>query len=141
MPLDAQEFMALHRHWMWANIIKKHFEGVAAEVGKVGDKPDGPLLLAGHYGAYMSIWYGMLFGTLEVLKKRDVVIPEIQADIDGIFEGLRKYRNAVFHPQEEYLSPKLFEIMKDPDSVRKIWSVHAGLGGYFLAEFKRRRQE
>lgn len=133
--LTTEEFMALHRHWIWAGLIKKQFEPLAAEGNK--KNCDAGSLFLGPYGAYMSIWYGMLFGVLDVLKKRDISIPAIQADIDGIFSSLHMYRNAVFHPQPEYFSHKLLEVMKDKDSVRKIWNVHAGLGSFFLSEVKK----
>ncbi len=134
--LNREEFAALHRHWMWANVIKKHFESAIAEA-KRGGSISPEELFPDPYGAYMSIWYGMLYGVLEVLKEKDVSIPKIQGDIDSIFDSLRLYRNAVFHPQPKYWSQKLFEIMKDQNSAKKIWNVHAGLGEFFLEELGR----
>lgn len=136
--LNQVELMSLHRHWIWASIIKKRFEQTGAELKSPGPV-DPTRFLVGPFGAYMSIWYGMLFGVLEVLKKRGIAIPEIQADMESIFDGLRLYRNAVFHPQEEYFSPKLVAIMKDKDAVKKIYRVHSGIGDWFLAELKRWR--
>lgn len=136
MMLTEAEFMALHRHYMWALVIKKDFEAVIADVAKK-NLPKDKTLFPQSYGAYMSIWYGLLYGILEVLREKKVVIPEIQNDIDSIYESLRRYRNAVFHPQSKYYSDKFFEIMKDPDSPTKIWNVSAGLGGFFLDEFAR----
>jgi len=134
--LNREEFAALHRHWMWANIIKKHFESAIADARQRGAiSPEE--LFPEAYGAYMSIWYGMLYGVLEVLKEKSVAVPKIQGDIDSIFDSLRLYRNAVFHPQPKYWSPKLFEIMNDPESAKRIWGVHAGLGEFFLEELGR----
>ena len=95
--LSSEEFMALHRHWIWADIIKKHFE--AAAKNSTTANPDE--LFLEPYGAYMSIWYG-LYGVIEVLSERGICIPKIQSDIDNIRENLRRYRNAVFHPQPKY---------------------------------------
>jgi hypothetical protein len=128
--------MALHRHWMWGNVIKKHFASEVADTTTRGISNNEQLLFD-KYGAYMSIWYGMLYGTLEGLKKNGVLIPEIQSEIDSIYESLRLYRNAVFHPQAKYFSHKLFKIMEDSESPKKIWKVHAGLGKFFLEEFER----
>jgi hypothetical protein len=48
--LTAQEFMALHRHWMWANIIKQHFETeVRATKGQLLAQPE--MMLADKFGA------------------------------------------------------------------------------------------
>lgn len=134
--LTSEEFMALHRHWMWANIIKKHFEGAIADASKSG-KANPEDLFPEAYGAYMSIWYGMLYGVLVVPSEKNICLPNIQADIDSIRDSLRLYRNAVFHPQPQYWSAKLIEVMKDPESTRRIWAVHTGLGGFFLEELGR----
>ena len=85
----------------------------------------------------MSIWYGMLYGTLEILKEKKIVVPDIQEDIDSIFDSLRLYRNAIFHPQPEYFSPKLVKIMEDQESVVKLWKISRGLGKFFLEELNR----
>jgi len=132
---NKQELLALHRHWMWASIIKQHF---ACEVQKAAARniSDPDRLMPGSYGAYMSIWYGMLFGVLEVFKNKKITLPTIQSDIESVYESLRLYRNAVFHPQEEYYSHKLLAIMKDRESVSKIWKIHSELGGWFLENVK-----
>ncbi|MDD5130759.1 MAG: hypothetical protein PHS66_06930 [Candidatus Omnitrophica bacterium] len=130
--MDKEQFFTLHRHWMWSNVIKTDF---AMEIKKqLGgeDTPKAEIIMPDKYGAYMSIWYGLLFVVLEGLKEEKVIIPEIEDDIKHIYEPLRLYRNAVFHPQKKYWSPKLFKIMEDGNSVDKIWKVHKRLGEYFL---------
>ncbi len=135
--LSREEFAALHRHWMWANVIKSHFDNAIADAKRRGVSSSPEQLFPEPFGAYMSIYYGMLYGLLEVLKENGVSIPKIQGDIDSIFDNLRLYRNAVFHPQPKYWSPKFFEIMKDRDSAIKIGNVHAGVGEFFLDELGR----
>ena len=80
----------------------------------------------------------MLFGVLEALKKEKIVIPEIENDINSIYDSLRLYSNAVFHPQPKYWSEKLLRIMEDRGSVGKIWKVHKRIGKYFLEEMQER---
>jgi hypothetical protein len=93
--MDREQFFSLHRHWMWCNVIKKHFEDEVEKLieGKLESKAEK--LMPDKYGAYMSIWYGMLFGVLEVLKEGGVVITEVEGDINDIYESLRLYRNAI----------------------------------------------
>ena len=134
--MDDEKLMTLHRHFMWCNIIKKHFEG---EIQKsIKSKIDLEESIADYYGAYMSIWYGMLFGLLEALKHEKVIIQEIENDINDIYEPLRFYRNAVFHPQPKYWSNKLLKIMEDKASAGKLWKIHKRLGKYFLEEMQKR---
>ena len=137
--MDNQKFLTLHRHWIWCEIIKKNFDN---EIKKLVDgklSQDAKLLMPGSYGAYMSIWCGLLFSVLETLKNKDVVIRDVESDINDIYEPLNLYRNAVFHPQPKYWPHKLFEIMKDKDSADKIWRVHSALGKYFLEEINKKK--
>jgi hypothetical protein len=130
--MTRQEFMALHRHYIWGLVIRKNFEVAIKAANGTGQKAED--LFVKPFGAYMFVWYGMLYGILEVLKKKRVSIPAIQTDIDGVYDSLRLCRNAVFHPQPEYFSPKLFKIMEDQDAVNKIWRISKGLGKFFLDE-------
>ena len=136
--LAGEKLMTLHRHFMWCNIIKKNFENEISKSLKSNSKIDMEEVIADYYGAYMSIWYGMLFGVLEALKDEKIIIPEINWHITDIYEPLRLYRNAVFHPQPEYWSSKLLKITEDEDSVKKIWTVHNIIGKYLLEEMQER---
>ena len=46
------------------------------------------------------LWYGILFSVLEALRKIKISVPEIQEDINKMYPVLKRYRNAVFHVQE-----------------------------------------
>jgi len=129
--LNFEEFMALHRHWMWANIMREDFESELAKK-KVLKHP-----FPDRIGAYMSLWYGMLFGVLEVVKNKQIDIPGLE-DMNSIYKPLKLFRNAVFHAQPKYWSPKLFEIIEHKDSVQKIRQIHGALGEYFLKTLRSR---
>lgn len=132
--LTREEFMALHRHYIWGRVIKTDLENsMTAQKGNLS--PENLYVLP--VGAYWCIWYGMLYGVLEVLKEKRIRIPSIQTDIDSICDRLRLFRNAVFHPQPEYISPKLFNLMQDPESVNTIWRISAGLSDFFIEELDR----
>ena len=138
--MNDEELMTLHRHYMWCNIIKKNFEKEIQKSIDTKSKVDIEAVMPDYYGAYMSIWYGMLFGVLEVFKNKEINILEIENDINDVYDSLRLYRNAVFHPQPQYWSPKLLEIMKDKHSAEKIWKIHNRLGKYFLDEMRGRTE-
>ncbi|MFH1894095.1 MAG: hypothetical protein ABIK83_15590 [Candidatus Zixiibacteriota bacterium] len=93
--------------------------------------------IADKWTTYMFLWYALLYSVLETFEKYGVSFPEVQNDIDDVLAPLRRLRNAVFHPQSKYWSPKLFEFIGMNESVRKIHSIHSHLGRYFLSEFKK----
>ena len=137
--MNSEQFMTLHRHWIWCEIIKGSFELEIKKHPPDKVKQKMEHLMLGPYGAYMSIWYGMLFSILETLKGENVTIPNVESEIKDIYKPLRLYRNAVFHPQPKYWSHKLFEIMKDTESSSKIWKTHNAISKYFLKEIDTRR--
>lgn len=118
--MNDEELATLHRHYMWCNIIKGDFDKEGKKFINSKTKVDMDEVMPDYYGAYMSIWYGMLFGVLEVFKNKKISIPAIENDINDIYDSLRLYRNAVFHPQPKYWSDKLLKIMEDPQSYNPI---------------------
>ncbi len=126
----------IHRHWIWANTIKLLFHKEITKVSRHRSNNDYVRIFISPYGTYMCMWYGLLFAVLEALKEEKIIIPNIQKDIDDIYSSLRHFRNAVFHAQKKYWSPKFFEIMKDHDSADKIWKVHKEVGDFLLSKIK-----
>lgn len=131
MALDLPAFMTLHRHWMWSNIMRIHFDQ-AIQSGKELDA-----MLADRTACYMSIWYGMLYGAIEEFQKSKEEVPGIDLD-DPFWIQLRRYRNAVFHPQSEYFSDKFLDLVKNPDSVAKIRGAHEAFSAFFLDQVPKR---
>ena len=129
--MDNETFITLHRHWMWANVMKQHFDG---ELGK-GVKL--PFNIADRPGAYMLLWYGLLFSVLETFQNAGITFPDIQQEIDEIYEPLKDLRNAVFHPQPRYWPKKLLGFISMKDTPVKVRTVHSFIGGYFLQEIRR----
>ena len=135
--LSSEELMVLHRQWMWANVMRESFY---AHLGEGGNAKPAEEFFPDRVGGFMCVWYGMLFSVLEVVKEKSLAIEGIE-DLDTIYEPLRLFRNAVFHAQPKYWSPKLFEIMKDPESALKIRKIHSALGKFFLTELRNRREK
>jgi hypothetical protein len=117
---------AIHRHWIWANRVREEYgTQLRANPPASGDMLDWFLNSS---GMHMCLWYGLLFSVCEGLRENGFSVPAVQAEIDGIYDALRLFRNAIFHVQSEYWSPKLFRIMEDPQK------VHEGLGEWFLTQ-------
>ena len=134
--MNNEKISIIHRHWIWANTINLLFHNEVLKLNKPASNNDYVKLFISPYGAYMCIWYGLLFAILEALKEEKITIPDIQNDIDDIYNSLRHFRNAVFHAQKKYWSPKFFKIMKDKYSVDKIWRVHKKIGDFLLSKIK-----
>ena len=128
--MDSQEILVMHRHWIWANIFKQHFDQELAS--SISD----PTNIADRHGAYMLVWYSMLFSVLESFRRLGVEFNEIKDNIEVIYEPLKRLRNAVFHPQPSYWPNKLLRFLKIPDSPQRIRRIHSFLGKYFLAQIE-----
>ena len=119
---------SIYRQWIWADHLRNYF---SAEL------PEKELNLSENftiepYWMFMCLWYGVLFSVLEALKKIKVNVPEIQKDIDQMYPILKKYRNAVFHVQEEYWSDKWRNLILDDTSADKINLIHKQVGIFLL---------
>lgn len=136
--MQKQRLAAIHRHWIWANSLKQKFEAILVKAG-VRPSDEASIWFASDIGMFFCLWYGVLFVVCEALKKEKVKIPGVQADIDGIYESLRLFRNAVFHIQNEYWPDKLFKIMEDKGSAVRVRRAHDGIGNWLLAEMQKTR--
>lgn len=137
--MNDEAFTTLHRHWVWCKVMKKSFNQQSYFSQFNLDK--NMTLWAsfsGHCGAYMSVWYGLLYSVLETLRKNKIVIESIENEIADIYRPLKRYRNAVFHPQPKYWADKLFPVVTNENMRAKIQKVHEALDQYFDEEFSKR---
>ena len=81
---------------------------------------------------FMCLWYGILFLVLETLKEIKISVSKIQEDINKMYPVLKRYRNAVFHVQEEYWSVKWRNLILDDSSADKIHLIHKQAGIFLL---------
>ena len=59
-------------------------------------------------------------------------MPKIQEDINKMYPVLKRYRNAIFHVQEEYWSVKWRNLILDDSSADKIHLIHKQAGIFLL---------
>jgi len=132
------QLMVLHRHWIWANHMKRSLDD---ELARESPSRKGITLeewFVGPGGMHMSLWYGLLFTVLDAMKQKRISLLEIDEDIKTIYEPLRLYRNAIFHAQPEYWSKKLLKVVMTKDSPAKIRRVHLEVGQSILDDLRRR---
>lgn len=135
--MDNEKFITLHRHWMWSNIMKQHFDTELQKDQNLAKNFN----IADKEGAYMLLWYALLFSVLETFKDSKIKFPPIQEDIKSVYSPLKDLRNAVFHPQNKYWSRKLNKFLETKGTPEKIRRIHSFLGGYFLEEINKRRSK
>ena len=134
---STEEFMILHRNWIWAEYIKSQYDSLLKDNSSSFDFKDEKFIgkfLAQPIGAYMCIWYGLLFVVLEMSHHKEIEYKEIKAEVEEIYEGLRRFRNATFHSPKEYFDKRWFEVLSIEDFSRKSRLVHDHIGKMLLLE-------
>ena len=137
----GEELLLLHRHWMWANVQRLEFDKLLGteELGE-----PGPMMMVSRSMAFMFVWYGLLWSTVESLLDRKIDIRgSFGADIAAMSEALRRCRNAVMHvPRKNALLDHRIEtLVTVGDSPATLRRIHGGIGRLFREEFQRQTAE
>lgn len=126
------DLITVHRHWFWANRIRdEYFTNVKAEPPNDGDLV--AFFVTGQ-GMYLCLWFGLAFAVFEALRARQFVVPDAQKEIDNLFKRLKEFRNATFHVQRDYLSPKFFNLLNDPTHQSTLDKAHKAVGSWLANE-------
>jgi hypothetical protein len=86
-------------------------------------------------GVFMFYWYSGLYVVVEgfrELKLKDDKIETLMQSPNT--EALRLMRNATFHFQKEFFSPKIMHFINSPDSVPWVRSLTEAFSEFFLRE-------
>jgi len=135
--IPDEQFMTLHRHWIWANSAFQWFERELGGSGAGGEGID----LTSNRSLSMYLWYSLLWSVVEGIQKHPVVVKgAFRNDVRKVREPLREARNAVMHVSDDaYYDDRLFLIMVDPASAAAIRRVHRGYARLFFEELKARQ--
>lgn len=127
---ERKEFLfAIHRHWIWTvRIRSEYYQRLKTNPPSSDDLLEWFLI---GEGVYLCIWYGLLFTVCEGLRKTGFTVPGTQAEIDAVYDSLRLFRNAIFHVQTKYLTPKMFSFLEDPGTEATIRKIYDGLDEWF----------
>lgn len=135
--------VALHRYFIWANKMRTDFDNLLAEE-KNTKSPEDKFLIEQNLNIYMSYWYAGLYVVIEgwkALKLQDADISNLLKKEDYI-DLLRKYRNGVFHYQQDYFSSKFTDVWSQKqDFITWIRELNSLFGRYFLqwhAKYKKK---
>jgi hypothetical protein len=133
--VNDEALLSIARHWTWADCVREQFK-----VALTGSVPDDLWSFCKRPEVgYMFIWYALLFAVCEGLKEQRVKIPNAQAEIDGLYQMLKRCRNAVAHVQPRYWSQKLLDFVVLPKNATAVHTVHNATGEWIRDELLRRK--
>jgi hypothetical protein len=131
--------ISLHRYFIAANKMRILFDEALREPEQLsrfsGLDPITRLLVmhADNYGVFMFYWYSSIYVVIEGFRELKLKDAKIEALLESPnVEALRLMRNATFHFQEEFLSPKMYRFMKSTDSVPWISALTEAFSEFFL---------
>ncbi len=132
---------SLYRYFIAANKMRILFEKAMADPNVINRFPHlDPItkMMMWHvddYGVFMFYWYSGIYVVIEgfgELHLHDEKIDELLKSPN--VEALCLMRNATFHFQKEFFSPKMMHFMKSPDSVPWVHALTEAFSEFFLRE-------
>jgi hypothetical protein len=137
--MQNEEFLCLHRYFIWSDRMRVHFDSELKEKKNTHPKSlDVELIM------YMSLWYATTYVLIEGWQNLKIDDARISDLLRSKNVGLlKRYRNGVFHFQSKYLDSRFTKfIMEGEDCVVWIRELNKEFSRYFLDELdKRHRNE
>lgn len=132
MICDKEKLLSLHRYFIWANKMRTHFDEYAMKADLTQSQSQMDLMM------YMSYWYGTLYTVVEGWRELNYSDSKIDSLLDSsTIELLRRYRNGVFHYQQNYSDNRFTDLYAEgKDAVVLIGELNEELGRYFLEKMK-----
>ena len=138
--MDTDKLLVLHGHFLAADAIKQSLFAEVPVNDAVTGKLGGHLPVAQFWSATMrlQVFYALLYVVVEGYREfgcDDTAVDALLADDDRV-QALRRFRNAVFHPQAEPLSPKLTGFLNAEGSEQWTGDLHKALKRYFESQLR-----
>lgn len=126
--------VALYKHWVTADSIKQTVGiplSIPSSMQRAKDFVDS-VQLASNLNR-LSVWYALLQVVVEGYLKLDISDEQIDSLLaaEGMADSLRRFRNALFHFQEDPLSEKLLHFLTTPDSEIWVHQLNRAFEGFF----------
>ena len=128
------KLLALHRHFLAADAVKQLLF-VNISDPKTSLLPDDFLAEAQFWSSVLrlQVFYALLYVVIEGYRElgyQDAQVDQLLARVD-LLDGLRRFRNANFHFQEDPLSPKVLDFLDAPGSENWTRELYAALKAFF----------
>lgn len=126
---------SLYRYYLYAVLMKENLnkENPGEFVKGLNNHPSSTyLILSSPVGIYMTYFYSALYVVAEGWKDLKIEDEKINKLLESSnLDNLKRFRNGTFHFQKSFLSPKLFEFLKVPDSEKWIKQLYKEFGRFF----------
>ena len=118
------QLVALYKHWVTADSIKQIVGvplSIPSSMRRTKEFVDSVQMVSNLNR--LTVWYALLQVVVEGYLKLDISDAQIDNILatKGMADSLRRFRNALFHFQEDPFSEKLLHFLTTPDS--EVW-VH-----------------
>ena len=125
--------IALHKHWCTADAVKQF---VSARLPVEPTTLNKPLEDCGQQQSMffrLSVWYSLIYVVVEGYRDLGLKDEKIEALLsDSVkVESLRRFRNAVFHFQEDPIGPKLMEFLETEESETWVRELNVAFKAFF----------
>ena len=132
--MTDEQVLSAFTGWKRADLIFQDFYKVGpSALGKVDTT-----FMQQPFGIYLFLFHALLFSVLQFLKNNNSIPLSIATDVDSVYESLGRFRNAIYHLQDDYPSHKLFEFANLTDSKDKIKRIHSELGLFLTSSHDKR---
>lgn len=136
--MKPEQLFSILRHWTWADRQRELFEYYLRKdfPNITEDFTFDESFFVSSMATCMGLWYGLLYVTCEGIDDSGKVqVSSIAPEFDQkTSDLLRRFRNAMFHVQDEYWSPKLMDVLREPDTAEAIRAVHQKVGRWVEGE-------
>lgn len=136
--MDIARLITLHRHFLAADAVKQFLLADVPVEAQTARQLGEHLEQAQFWSAILrlEVFYALLYVVVEGYQELGCQyepVDQLLSESDRV-AALRRFRNAVFHPQAQPLSPKLTEFLNAEDSETWTQELYRALKGFFENE-------
>ena len=125
--------IALYRHWCRANAIRYVLFKERSEVSPTPDKLTQTAELFSRI-LRLEVFYALVYVVIEGYKELGCKYDKVDTLLEQseYVERLRRFRNAVFHYQDDLINQKMLEFVDTPDSENWLKNLNEAFQQFFL---------
>jgi hypothetical protein len=132
----TKELMALYTHWCIADAVRHAiaYEGRQEEADEMVAQFGKEFAELGRFQSSamrLTVFYALIYVVVEGYRSREDPDPAVEALLsDDLIDKLRRFRNSVFHAQDDPIPDKQLAFLTAPSSEAWIKKLHRALERY-----------